>query len=237
MGESEDRIFVTGAPGLDNLKSLQIPTKDLVERETGVDLSQPTLLCTYHPVTREEDSGESELNGMLSAIRHLELPVVFTYPNADASGRRMISRVKEFVDSCPAATLIVNASQSNYLGLMQYTGAMVGNSSSGIIEAASLGLPVVNIGRRQEGRVRAKNVIDVDGSEQSVANGITKALSRAFRISLIGLVNPYGAGEAGVRIARVLAGIPLGTELQEKAFVDVEPRNPTPSTEGTSCES
>jgi len=161
MGEEAWRIHVTGAPGLDNILSIPVPTREEIQEKFEVDFDQPVLLATYHPVTRIGYTRNNELDPLLDAIKELDVQVIFTFPNADAGGRSIAARVKEFQTQYWKARLVINASQPVYIGLMKYVTVMVGNSSSGIIEASSFELPVVNIGPRQAGRIRARNVIDV----------------------------------------------------------------------------
>jgi GDP/UDP-N,N'-diacetylbacillosamine 2-epimerase (hydrolysing) len=222
MGEEDWRICVSGAPGLDNMLQIKAPTRGEVEDQFSIDLEQPILLATYHPVTRSQTSGQNQLTYLLAAIEDLGVQVVFTYPNADSGGRAMVSRIEEFQKRYVGARLVVNASQEFYIGLMKYVSAMVGNSSSGIIEAATFELPVVNIGPRQAGRIRAENVIDVDNTEKAIKKGLELALTQKFRCQLQGITNPYGVGRAGDKIMTVLKDIELNQALIYKRFVDLE---------------
>lgn len=221
MGEEGWRIHVTGAPGIDNLVNQSLPEVRETEAALGIDLSRPTILSTYHPVTQDPDSGYHGLEALLSAIEELDLAVIFTHANMDASGRRMTSRIQAFVSGYEKAKVLVNASQPHYLNLMRSVTAMAGNSSSGIIEAASFELPVVNIGSRQDGRVRAKNVIDAAPEKTAVKIALEDAVSEGFRDSLAGMQNPYGNGTAGEAIAGVLRNLDIGDELLVKRFTDV----------------
>jgi len=220
MGEEPWRIFVTGAPGLDNLLTGKIPTQKAIEEQFRIDLNKPTLLATYHPVTRATQAVENKLDFLFSAIKALGVQVVFTYPNADAGGRELVLQVEAFQKKYNNARLVINASQDSYIGLMKYVTAMVGNSSSGIIEAPSFELPVVNIGNRQAGRLRAANVIDVNYTEAEIFQGLQKAISENFQKQLKGLVNPYGTGHAGPKIGKILQEIDLDSRLINKRFVD-----------------
>lgn len=220
MGEERWRVFRTGAPGLDNLLDVSVPSRDEIGKHFQLDLQKPTLLATYHPVTRTSNTLENELEPLFQAIQSLELQVVFTYPNADAGGRAFIQQVEAFKERYDKARLVINASQAMYIGLMKHVTAMVGNSSSGIIEAPSFALPVVNIGTRQAGRIRAANVIDVVARQQDITTGLQKAISERFGKELEGLKNPYGDGQAGKRIAEILTNVELGDRLIYKRFAD-----------------
>lgn len=222
MGEEDWRIFVSGAPGLDNMLQLDVPAREEIEKRFAIDLGQPTLLATYHPVTRFKTLDQNELTPLLTAIEDLGVQVVFTYPNADSGGRAMVAQIQEFQKRYPRAKLVVNASQEFYIGLMKHVSAMAGNSSSGIIEAASFELPVVNIGPRQAGRIRAENVIDVDNTEKAIKEGLDEALCQEFRLQLQGMANPYGEGQAGKKIKAVIESIELNQALLYKKFVDLK---------------
>jgi len=220
LGEEPWRIFVSGAPGLDNLLSLEIPSAQQLGERWGIDWAMPTLLVTYHPVTRIAHPAHHEVLPLLQAIASLDLQAIFTFPNADTGGRTIIAEILEFQKSHPKTIVVTNASQEGYLGLMKYCSAMAGNSSSGIIEAASFGLPVVNIGPRQAGRLRAANVIDVDNDDHQILSALRRALSPGFRDSLEGLQNPYGDGRAASRITDVLKTISIDEHLVAKRFAD-----------------
>jgi UDP-N-acetylglucosamine 2-epimerase len=153
--------------------------------------------------------------------------MVFTLPNADTGGRLIIEQVKSFVETQANAQLVGNFGTEGYFGLMAIASAMVGNSSSGIIEAASFKLPAVNVGTRQEGRTRAANVIDVGYERTEILAGIRKAVTPGFRASLHTLVNPYGLGDASQRIVDRLKDVELNQELVMKRFLDISGVIPT----------
>lgn len=205
MGEEEWRIFNVGAPGLENIKRLKLLNREEVEKLLNVDLSETTLLVTYHPVTLEMQTLKEQMDNLLSALMQTGHQIIFTYPNSDSGGRYIIKRINEFIKDYNKAKAFVNLGQQKYLSLLQYVNAMVGNSSSGIIEAPSFKLPVVNIGDRQRGRLRAENIIDVGYSEEEILNGINKALQdEEFRMKLEYIKNPYGDGNTSKKIIKIL---------------------------------
>lgn len=222
MGEESWRVVVSGAPGLDAFQSLTPLSRGDLEARLGLDLAEPPLLVTYHPVTLEYERTGWQVRQLLTALDKAGSPMVFTAPNADVSGRTISSLVQEFVRTHPRARFVANLGSQAYFSLMRCAAAMVGNSSSGIIEAAAFELPVVNIGTRQKGRVRARNVIDVGYEADAIARAIAQALSPEFRASLAGLKNPYGDGHAANRIVRVLSEITLGDALVVKRFCDLQ---------------
>ena len=220
MGEEPWRVIVTGAPSLDNLYTAELLKRDEIEARFGFLLERDPLLVTYHPVTLEYEQTEWQTAELLAALKTFDLPILFTLPNADTNGRVITRMMEEFAKDHPMTHIVGNLGPEGYFGLMACAAAMVGNSSSGIIEAPSLKLPVVNIGSRQQGRIRAKNVLDVGYSRTEVRKAITKAISSEFRAGLVDLVNPYGDGHASERIVRRLKETTLGNELLVKRFKD-----------------
>ncbi len=221
MGEEPWRVVVSGAPGLDNLRTLLLPDRQELEKRVGLELSQPPLLVTYHPVTLGQDNTESQLQNLLGALNEVNSPIVFTYPNADAQSGVILKMIREFLTRHPAAGIVDNLGTRAYFGMMNEAAAMVGNSSSGIVEAASFRLPVVNIGERQRGRCHERNVINVGYSREEIMEGISKALSPSFRDELADLVNPYGDGNAAEHIVNRLRTVPLDERILRKKFYDL----------------
>lgn len=220
MGEEAWRVVVSGAPSLDNMQSVPRLSPDELRERFGVSFDRAPLLVTFHPVTLEPEHADSQTTELLEALRTLDLPIVFTMPNADTGGQRISDMIERFVRETPSACLIPNLGTAGYFSLMELAAAMVGNSSSGIVEAPSFGLPVVNIGARQRGRQRAANVIDVEPDRHAIRAGIAQAVSPAFRASLNGRSNPYGDGRASSVIVDRLASQPLGPSLLVKKFAN-----------------
>lgn len=218
MGEEPWRVTVSGAPSLDNLKKMTFLSAEELERRHGLDLSKPPLLVTYHPVTLDYENTEYQVTELAAALKTCALPLIFTFPNADASGRKIIEMIQAFVKEMPLARITVNLGTEGYFSLMAHAAAMVGNSSSGIVEAASFKLPVVNIGDRQRGRFQAGNVIDCGYSRDQILNAIRRATSQKFRKTLENLVNPYGDGHAAERIVAGLKSVSLDSTLLLKRF-------------------
>jgi UDP-hydrolysing UDP-N-acetyl-D-glucosamine 2-epimerase len=184
--------------------------------------AQPFLLVTFHPVTLEPAGQDVQVAALLQALEQSGFAVVATYPNADAGGLRIAASLEAFAARNPRSVrLLRNAGTRLYFDLLATAAAMVGNSSSGISEAPSFELPVVNIGSRQDGAIKAANVIDVGYAAGDVLEGIRRATAPAFRAGLRGLRNPYGTGNASERIAVTLRDIPLDDHLLRKKFVDL----------------
>jgi UDP-hydrolysing UDP-N-acetyl-D-glucosamine 2-epimerase len=222
LGEEPWRVILSGAPGLDNLDSIELLSRQRMEARLEMELSQPTLLVTFHPVTLEPDQARTQIRELLQAIEQSGLPAVFTLPNADTGGRQIQDEIAAFVKSHTASRLIDNLGTQAYFSLMKYAAAMVGNSSSGIIEAPSFALPVVNIGLRQEGRVRGKNVIDVPCTTSAILSGIRQALTTEFETSLSDSVNPYRQGNAAEIIVAHLKSVIIDAKLLVKSFYDIQ---------------
>jgi UDP-hydrolysing UDP-N-acetyl-D-glucosamine 2-epimerase len=229
MGEEPWRVTVAGAPALDNLRHMPLLSTRELEKRFGLCLTPPPLLVTFHPVTVEFAHTARYMSELLAALQEANLPVVFTKPNADTNGRVAVKLIEEFVAgrsrkggtdrlSGPQAYLVDNLGTQAYFSLMNVAAAMVGNSSSGLIEAPSFRLPVVNIGNRQQGRCRAANVIDVGYERAAIAQGIRRALQPDFRASLRDLVNPFGAGTAADTIVTRLKETALEDRLIRKRF-------------------
>lgn len=215
MGEEAWRVHRTGAPSLDHLGRSNIPDLAELERSVGHHVPTDSIVVAYHPVTIARDTLR-EADEVFAALAALERPIFFCFPNADAGGRELIQRANDFCGQDDNRMLFVNLNPLTYWSLLQHAGAMVGNSSSGIMESPSLGLPAVNIGFRQEGRQRAQNIIDVKADREEIIAAVNKALDAGFRQSLAGMENPYGDGHAAERISEILATVPLGEELLHK---------------------
>jgi UDP-hydrolysing UDP-N-acetyl-D-glucosamine 2-epimerase len=218
MGEETWRVHVTGSPAIDSIRWFEPIQQSELENEIGLDLSG-TLLITYHPVTLE-DNDRDNISNLLAAVSESGRSLLFMYPNADSNNTEIIQSVKEFVATRPNSRVVTNLGHRKYHSVQRYVAAMVGNSSSGIIEAATFHLPVVNIGTRQDGRIRGPHVIDVSGSKQAIADGIATAVSPDFRRSIADIENPYGNGRAAERIVSLMKSMPRGQTLLVKKFVD-----------------
>ncbi len=221
MGEEPWRVLVSGAPGLDEIGSLRLLRPEDLGRQFQISMNPLPLLVTFHPVTLEYERTEWQVGQLLDALRLARMPSIFTLPNADTNNRVILRLVREFVESSPSAAMIENFGTHAYFSMMAASAAMVGNSSSGIIEAASFRLPVVNIGTRQKGRLRAANTIDVGYTTTEVLQGIRKATSAEFRASLRDLTNPYGDGHASAAIVDRLKSVDLDEGLIKKRFCDL----------------
>jgi UDP-N-acetylglucosamine 2-epimerase (non-hydrolysing)/GDP/UDP-N,N'-diacetylbacillosamine 2-epimerase (hydrolysing) len=221
MGEEEWRVHRAGAPSLDHLRRSPLLSRAEVEARLDIHLAAPTAVVAYHPTTIARDTTR-EADALFRALESVPAQLLFCYPNADAGSRALIARAKAFSGQRGNGRVFINLDPVLYWSLLRSADLLVGNSSSGIMEAASFALPAVNVGIRQRGRERGRNVLDVEASAASISERIGTALSADFRRSLRGMDNPYGDGHAAERIAAVLASVPLGEELLIKRAPAVE---------------
>ena len=212
MGEEPWRVHRSGAPSLDHLRRSPLLTRDEVEDKLCLDLSQPTLLVTCHPVTLLRETTR-EADALFTALDKLDDQIIFTYPNADAGTHDLIERARAFTANHSNAHVFVNLGAIVYWSLLRQIQMLLGNSSSGIMESASFALPAIDIGMRQQGRERARNVLSAAPDPAEILDRIAAARHPDFRGSLSGMENPYGNGHASEKIVEVLTAIPLTPEL------------------------
>jgi len=230
MGEEPWRVHRAGAPSLDHLRRGRLLSREEVESACDIDLRIPAMLVAYHPVTLERNT-TAEAAALFEALEQIasqdSMQILFCYPNADAGSRSLIERTRAFLSRHASARLFVNLDAVTYWSLLRCVDLMLGNSSSGIMETASFALPTVNVGLRQKGRERARNVLDAQPDAAAILARIAEARSPAFRASLEGMANPYGDGHAAERIIEVLTSVPLGPQLLVKRAMPITIRNAT----------
>ena len=215
MGEEPWRVHHAGAPSLDHLRRSTLLDRGALESRLAISLERPSVLAAWHPVTILGDTN-AEADALFSALAQFPGQLLFVYPNTDAGSRALIARTRALRETRPQTHIFVNLDAVTYWSLLGQVDAMIGNSSSGIMEAASFALPVVNVGIRQQGRERARNILDVTADAALILSALERALSAEFRTSLAGMANPYGSGTAAETIARVLAEVPLEGLLIKK---------------------
>ncbi len=222
MGEDPERVWNAGATGVYNIVHTRLMPKNELEESIGFRLDRDTLLVTLHPVTRDTEPAAERCAAMLRAIdRFPRCRVLFTYPNNDADGSVIISMIEEYAARNPERCLAVpSLGRLRYLSALKCVGAVVGNSSSGVVEVPSAGIPTVDIGPRQRGRIAAGSVIHCRPDTDSIAAAIAEALSQASRARAAACHNPYYRPDTPATIARALAGTPLDT-LNIKHFHDL----------------
>jgi UDP-hydrolysing UDP-N-acetyl-D-glucosamine 2-epimerase len=220
LGEEAWRVHRLGSPGLDRLMAGGSLKRHEIEERLGRRLGRPTVLVTFHPETLAVEDVPRQAEELTAALETIDAELIITAPGADTGYRVITAALDRLATRRPMTRLHGTLGDDVYTSLLREADVMVGNSSSGIIEAPTFALPVVNVGDRQRGRLRAANVLDVGHDRQAIAAAIHRALDPAFRRSLTGLVNPYGDGHAAPRIARVLRSVELGPRLTRKRFVD-----------------
>lgn len=224
LGESPERVFNVGAPGLDNINNLKMLSRSELEAELNITLHAKTLLITYHPVTLENDTAISQFQELLNALDSFsDICLIFTMANADAGGRLINAAIQAYVESNKhKAACFTSLGSLRYLSLLACVDGVVGNSSSGIIEVPAFSIGTVNIGDRQAGRVRAPSVIDCLPTKIEIKKAIAKLYSNDFKSILQhGFENPYGRSGASNQIAKILAEQPVQVDLKKK-FYDLD---------------
>lgn len=222
LGESPERVLNYGAPGLDNLKKIKLLDKDAFENAISFQLGDLSFLVTYHPVTLSKDGPEKPFNELLNAIEHFpEAKIIFTKANADTAGRIINQKIDEYAEKNPSRVKVFTSmGQLLYLSAIKNMDVVMGNSSSGIVEAPAFHKPTVNVGMRQRGRLKADSIIDCEENEMVIVNAIKKGLSPEFKTVLESSVSLYGQGNASLSIKEYLKKVSLEHVLMKK-FYDV----------------
>jgi len=221
LGESPQRVFNVGAPGVENIKKLALLDRSALEAEIDFTFGRQNALVTFHPVTLETATAQSQFGELLAVLAELpELHLIFTRANADTDGRIINRLIDDFVARRPdTASVYSSLGQLRYLSAMRQVDVVVGNSSSGLIEAPSLGVPTVNIGARQQGRERAASVIDCAPEGQAIRSALNKALSKTFKNLAATVDNPYDGFDTSLRIKEHIKKADLPNTC--KAFFDL----------------
>lgn len=224
LGEDPDRVFNVGAPGIDNIRNAALLDRQALGATLGFPVDDNVLLVTYHPLSLEPGSSGPAVDQLLAALDDFpEQRIVFTGANSDTEGRIINAKIAAYVAANPQrSAAFASLGQLRYLSLMRYAKAVLGNSSSGLIEAPFLGTPTVNIGDRQRGRLRAHSVIDCAEDRAAIVGAVRKALTPQFRAHCAAVCSLYGDGNAAERIAQILMTASLHGVLK-KRFFDLEP--------------
>lgn len=212
MGENPDFVFNAGCPSLDVAFNAEMISKDILVKEFDINTSKPLAVIIQHPVTTEVDKSTEQILTTIRAVMELDLQTIMIYPNVDAGGRRIINEIKK-----SDIRIIENLPFEKFLSLLSIADVLIGNSSSGIREAASFHLPVVNIGTRQQGRLRPENVVDVDYNKSQIINAIKKVLYDVeFKETVKKCRNPYGDGNSAKKIVKILKDIKITPDMLQK---------------------
>ena len=217
LGESPDRVFTVGAFGLDSIDRLPLLTQVELQSSIEVELGKRNLLVTFHPVTLEAGTAISQMKSLLTALDAFpDVNTFITMPNADTEGRGIITLINEYVAVTPTASCFTSLGSLRYLSLMHYVDGVVGNSSSGLIEAPAMHKPTVNIGLRQGGRLKATSVIDCDPKTDSIIEAIQSLFSDEFQSRLTSIINPYGVPGGSAKVVEILETAPLEDILMKR---------------------
>ena len=223
LGEQPDRVFYVGAIGVENIKRVPLMAKKELEESIQFKLGEKSLLITYHPVTLEDHTAESQCRNLLEALDEFpDYKIIFTLPNSDTDGRIIIRLIREYVSLHQKRCMAIpSLGLRRYLSALQYVNAVVGNSSSGIIEVPSFGIPTLDIGNRQKGRIAAESVWHCDNDTSSIVKNLKKVLSDDFRELVKLAVNPYEKENTTANICRIISDFPLN-DLKQKKFYDIK---------------
>lgn len=220
LGEQPDRVFNVGAIGIENFKYISAMSKKELENSLDFNMGDKSIIVTYHPVTLEDNSAEEQSEALLSALDTLDdYKIIFTYPNSDTNGRIIIEKINEYVAAHPEkAKAWPSLGLKRYISALHYSTAVVGNSSSGIIEVPSFGIPTLNIGNRQKGRISSNSVYNCDANEASIINGLKTILSVDFINKASYTWNPYGGINTTEDILNIIKTYPLDNLIQKVFF-------------------
>lgn len=219
MGEETWRVFNVGEPGIENIKLTNFASEKKLKQQLNVSVDKETLLITYHPVTLESDKLQYQMENLIKALNTINKKMIITYPNADNGGDYIISKLEELANKNVNVKLFKNLGSVNYLSIMKLCGAVVGNSSSALIEAPYLKVPVVNIGNRQKGRLMADNIICCNNEYDEIMEAINKSLSNEFREKVNQSKSLYGEGNTSEEIVKILENIDIDDKLLKKKLI------------------
>ena len=214
MGEQGFRVFNTGAPQLDEFSMYRYDSRDNLYRKFGLDCSSPFCLLVQHSVTEESGDSKKQMTTVLDALISLSMQIVLIYPNNDAGSIGIL----DAIDSINYHSIHIqrNVDRESYANLMKHASFIIGNSSSALLEAPTFDLPAINVGRRQDGRLQAKNVINVEFNESDIKEAILEASSKDFRRKITDISNPYGDGKSSPRIVDILLSLEINSKLLNK---------------------
>ena len=227
LGEHPDRVFNVGGMGIDAIKHIKLLSREELERSLDFAFGEKNLLITFHPVTLDGSATSvAQMLELLSALDDLEdTALIFTMPNADTGGRELGTLVQQYVENHPNANVYTSLGQLRYFSCLEQVDGVVGNSSSGLLEALAFKTGTVNIGDRQKGRLKSQSVIDCAPTRKSIAAALSKLYSDDFQGSLATAINPYGNGGASESIVRILAEYPL-ENICKKQFYNFSINDP-----------
>jgi UDP-N-acetylglucosamine 2-epimerase (non-hydrolysing)/GDP/UDP-N,N'-diacetylbacillosamine 2-epimerase (hydrolysing) len=220
MGEDPEKVYNMGAIGIDNIRHEKLLNQQQVEVSLGFKITDKTLLVTFHPVTMEKNTAEEQCRNLLQALNEFkDCSIIFTQANADTNGRIITRLMQEFVDNNKSRSkLYTSLGKLRYLSTLQFVKAVVGNSSSGIVEVSSFGIPTVNIGNRQKGRIQSESVINCTPDARAIKIALEKALSNSFSQFTKTIINPYEKKDTAKCIFEILKNVDLKQICQKEFY-------------------
>ncbi|MVX62349.1 UDP-N-acetylglucosamine 2-epimerase (hydrolyzing) [Clostridium chromiireducens] len=219
MGEESWRVFNVGDPGIENIKTTKFLNKQELRKQLNLDIDEDTLLITYHPVTLERELLSYQIENLIKALSIIKKKMIITYPNSDNGGDYIIKELEGFAKKNPNVHLFKNLGVLKYLSVMKLCGAVIGNSSSALVEAPYLKVPAINIGNRQKGRLMADNIISCSNECEDIVKAINKSLSNEFRKTVKNTESLYGEGNTSEEIVKILEDIQIDDKLLKKKLV------------------
>lgn len=222
LGEQPNRVFNVGATGIENIKKIPLMSKEELEVSIGFKLGDKSIEVTYHPVTLENSTAEEQIQNLLDCLDEIpEYKVIFTLPNSDTDGRIIIKKINDYVSAHPdRAIAFPSLGLRRYLSVLKYVDAVVGNSSSGIIEVPSFGIPTLNLGDRQKGRIASQSVYNYGTSKDEIRKGLHAVLSLQAKVKAKTCKNPYEGIDTTNDILKVIKSYPLDNLIQ-KSFYNI----------------
>ena len=225
LGENPERVFYVGALGVENIKKINLMTKEELERSIRFEIDENTVIVTYHPVTLENNTVEEQFLNLLEVLdRNPKIRMIFTKANADTNGRIVNELIDKYVaQNSERACAFMSLGQKRYLSALKYCRIVIGNSSSGIIEAPSFGKPIINIGDRQKGRICADSVINCGYTQQEIQQAMETALTKEFENKASNCRNPYEKENTAANIISVIKDYLLNDKIKlKKGFYDIK---------------
>jgi len=221
LGEQPERVFNVGGLGIDNINKLKLLSKESFEKATNFKLGKKNILVTYHPVTLEHSTSKVQFKGLLDSLDELQdAKIIFTKANSDTDGRIINSMIDDYVASHANTISFTSMGQLNYLSALQFMDGVVGNSSSGLLEAPSFKIGTIDIGDRQKGRIKADSVISCPPKKESISQSLGKLYSKDFQNIVNSTKNPYGYGGASEAVLDIIKNFNLDN-IVKKTFYDL----------------
>ena len=224
LGEHPGRVFNVGGLGIDNINKLKLLSKESFEKSINFKLGKKNILVTFHPVTLESSTAEMQFKELLDSLDELQdTKIIFTKANSDTDGRIINSMIDDYVASHANTISFISMGQINYLSALQFMDGVIGNSSSGLLEAPSFKIGTIDIGDRQKGRIKANSVMSCPPKKESINQSLGKLYSKNFQNIVKGTINPYGSGGASKAVLDIIKNFNLGN-IVKKTFYDLGSR-------------